>query len=198
MRGEQICGLILYFSFYSVFYAKFFLQKRRHVKTLQVIVGDKPRRTVIVELTLIVLLIANATIQFVSIVWAEKFPVLFTSDAVRNWTRWLGVFGAVKGIILLTVAMVTLRDSWKGGIDYRQKAKLVTTGIYRLSRNPGFLGFDLFFVGLFLQFPTLLTLIGGGLLIVLLHLQILEEEKYLAKSVGEVYWAYKKRTRRYF
>lgn len=198
MRCEQVSGLILYFSFYSAFYAKFFLQQRRHVKTIQVITGDKPRRTAIVELALMTLLITNAAVQFASIVWDEKFPVLFASDLADGWIHWLGVLGAVKGIILLIVAMVTLRDSWKGGIDYRQKVELVTKGIYRYSRNPGFLGFDLFFIGLFLQFPNLWTLIGVVVLVLLLHLQILEEEKFLMTTGGEAYLAYRKRTRRYF
>ena len=35
------------------------------------------------------------------------------------------------GIIVLVVAMVTLGDSWRGGIDYNQKTALITTGIYK-------------------------------------------------------------------
>ena len=40
-----------------------------------------------------------------------------------------------------------MKDSWQAGIPDKDKTELVTTGIYRFSRNPAFLGFDLMYVG---------------------------------------------------
>jgi len=194
MSTYQTIGLILYFSFYTIFYVKLFLQKRRHIKTIQIIRGQKPKRTAVVELLLIVTLFSTALIQFVSIVWVQKIMVMIQSD----WVRSGGIPIAAAGIIVLVVSMATMRDSWKGGIDYNQRTKLVTTGIYQYSRNPGFTGFDLFYAGLFLLFPNLFNLIFSGLLMIMLHLQILEEEKYLTIAFGQVYADYKKKTRRYF
>ena len=51
-----------------------------------------------------------------------------------------------------------MKDSWQAGIPDKDKTELVTTGIYRFSRNPAFLGFDLMYVGALLLYGNLLTL----------------------------------------
>ena len=44
-----------------------------------------------------------------------------------------------------------MRDSWRAGIFETDKTKLVTEGIYQISRNPAFLGFDLLIIGTLLE-----------------------------------------------
>lgn len=194
MKIYQTIGLVLYFSFYSIFYIKLFVQKRRHIKTIQLFHGQKPKRTAMIEVILMTILFSTAFVQFISIVWVNKIPIIVQYD----WIRSGGILLAVVGIVVLAVAMATMRDSWKGGIDYNQKTELITTGIYKYSRNPGFTGFDLFFSGLALMFPNRLNLTFSIALIIILHFQILEEEKFLAQAFGQVYLDYKMKTRRYF
>ncbi len=43
-----------------------------------------------------------------------------------------------------------MKDSWRAGIPDSDKTELVTTGIYKYSRNPAFLGFDLQYMGVLL------------------------------------------------
>lgn len=84
--------------------------------------------------------------------------------------------------VLLSV--LCMKDSWRAGIPDKDKTELVTTGIYRFSRNPAFLGFDLMYVGVLLLYGNLLTLGFSVFAIVMLHLQILQEERYLVNTFG--------------
>lgn len=74
---------------------------------------------------------------------------------------------------------------------------MVTTGIYQYSRNPAFLGFDLMYIGVLLMYGNLLTLVFSAFAMVMLHLQILQEERYLTDTFGAAYTAYKSRVFRY-
>ena len=90
-----------------------------------------------------------------------------------------------------------MRDSWRAGIPERDSTKLVTTGIYAYSRNPAFLGFDLQYIGVLLLYCNALTLAFTAFAIIMLHLQILQEERYMAATFGEEYAAYRRAVRRY-
>ena len=79
----------------------------------------------------------------------------------------------------------------------KDKTELVTTGIYRFSRNPAFLGFDLMYVGVLLLYGNLLTLSFSVFAIVMLHLQILQEERYLVNTFGAPYQEYCRHVFRY-
>ena len=73
----------------------------------------------------------------------------------------------------------------------------MTGGIYAFSRNPAFLGFDLQYIGLLLMFFNPLTALTTAFAVVMLHLQILQEEKYMAATFGEAYLCHKRRVLRY-
>ena len=90
-----------------------------------------------------------------------------------------------------------MKDSWRAGIPDRDKTKLVTDGIYRYSRNPAFLGFDLQYIGILLMYFNLLTFIFTIFAATMLHLQILQEEQYLTATFGAEYQAYQRRVFRY-
>ena len=74
----------------------------------------------------------------------------------------------------------------------------MTEGILRFSRNPAFLGFDLFYMGIALMLPSLLMFTVVIVALLIFHLQILEEEKFLTTVFGDNYLTYKQKVRRYF
>jgi len=116
----------------------------------------------------------------------------------NEFVRYGGILISILGVALLITAMVTLQDSWRGGIDYDQNTELVTAGVYKYSRNPGFFGFSLFYIGMSLLFSNALNVIFSGTMLLILHLQILEEEKFLTIAFGKQYLDYTKKTKRYF
>ena len=90
-----------------------------------------------------------------------------------------------------------MKDSWRAGIPDADRTVLVTGGIYAYSRNPAFLGFDLMYIGVLLMYCNLLTGMFTVFAIAMLHLQILQEERYLAAAFGEEYRAYRRQVLRY-
>ena len=166
------------------------LQRRKGVKTDQIGKGSKPRKVLLIEILMKIATYAVVTVEVVSIIWN-----------FRMWESsltWIGIFVAFLGVLVFIVAMVTMRDSWRAGIPEKDKTELITKGIYRISRNPAFLGFDLMYVGLLIVFFNFVHLALVLYAVIMLHLQILQEENFLTATFGEKYTEYKKRTGRYF
>jgi len=126
------------------------------------------------------------------------FPYPFTLIIFRTLpTQWLGVILTLIGFAMFVAAMLALGASWRLGIDEASPGELVTGGIYAFSRNPIYLFFDLYFIGAFLINGTLTFLLFAVAVIALLHYQILEEERFLARHFGPAYAAYQARVARY-
>jgi protein-S-isoprenylcysteine O-methyltransferase Ste14 len=89
-----------------------------------------------------------------------------------------------------------MKNSWRIGIDTVTKTELVTTGLFRISRNPIFFGMIISLFGLFLTTPNALT--GLFLIIgyVLIQIQIRLEEDFLTEQHGKKYSEYKQKVRR--
>ncbi|WNS42576.1 isoprenylcysteine carboxylmethyltransferase family protein [Paenibacillus sp. MMS20-IR301] len=101
------------------------------------------------------------------------------------------------GCAVFILAMKAMRTSWRVGIDKSTATKLITRGIYKVSRNAAFVGFDLMFAGLYLMYPSFLTLIIAVFNILAIHLLILQEEKHLRETFGKAYSDYCRKTPRY-
>ncbi len=101
--------------------------------------------------------------------------------------------GFISGIL----ALIAMRNSWRVGIKYDQKTDLITTGIYRISRNPYFLSYDILILGYILIFPSIILFVLYLILVFIFHNMILEEEKYLKSVHGNNYFDYQKKVNRY-
>ncbi|MBK7212404.1 MAG: isoprenylcysteine carboxylmethyltransferase family protein [Bacteroidales bacterium] len=111
--------------------------------------------------------------------------------------RFAGYAFVLAGFILGILALIAMRNSWRVGIRYDQKTDLVISGIYRFSRNPYFLSYNLLIFGYILIFPSPILAILWILLAITFHRMILEEEAYLESVHGEEFLKYKKRVNRY-
>jgi protein-S-isoprenylcysteine O-methyltransferase Ste14 len=109
-------------------------------------------------------------------------------------------FGAVlltAGVVLLVVATLDLGASWRVGIEERARPGLVTTGLYRYSRNPIFLAMLVTLVGYVLLLPTRLSLALLAAASLGIRLQIGAEEAYLSHAYGDAYRIYARRVGRF-
>jgi len=190
MNMLQIFAIIILLIFYGVSMIKLIAQRRKGIQTIQLGIGSKDKKTLLVEKLLKFAFILIALIELASI-------LLNTNSFFPGNIRIVGLALTFTGTLVFIIAMLTMRDSWRAGIPAKDKTEIVTSGIYSISRNPAFFGFDLTYIGFYLAFDNLLLLVATLFVITIIHLQILEEEKFLTYRFGEKYLEYKKRVGRY-
>lgn len=189
----QLAGLLIVLSFYGSYFAKQRLQRTLGISTDRLGRGNKPKKTLVIEVSLKITTFSMAGVQLGSIVMDTRWISFISSNALR----YTGIAAALAGTMIFIAAMATMKNSWRAGVDAAQKTELVTDGLYRFSRNPAFLGFDLFYLGITLAFCNPVSLLFFVLCTALLHLQIVEEEKFLISAFGAEYVKYRKNTGRY-
>jgi protein-S-isoprenylcysteine O-methyltransferase Ste14 len=110
---------------------------------------------------------------------------------------WMGIASCTFGLTLMLWSLTSFGKSFRVGIDNDRPDKLITTGIFTVSRNPIYVAFAFVLLGEFLIFPNwiLLAYVAGGFW--LFHRQVLLEENALKKIYGEEYAHYCQRVRRY-
>lgn len=94
-------------------------------------------------------------------------------------------------ILFFLLATITMKDSWRVGIPL-EKINIITDGIYKWSRNPAFVGFDLLYISNTLLYYNIPLLFNSIFAIVMLHMQILQKEKFMLKTFDNEYKNYKK------
>jgi protein-S-isoprenylcysteine O-methyltransferase Ste14 len=103
----------------------------------------------------------------------------------------------IISLILVWFAQSQMANSWRIGIDKKNKTKLVTKGLFSISRNPIFLGIMLANIGLFLIIPNAFTLLIISLSTISINTQIRLEEDFLKLEFGNDYLKYSKKVRRW-
>lgn len=109
--------------------------------------------------------------------------------------------GVLVGLFGIAVLRLTMRAHISSGNDphpHTPTASLITTGLYRFSRNPGYLAFALMQTGIALAAGSVWALASVIVSLLLAHyLAVLPEEAYMERKFGEQYREYKKRVRRW-
>lgn len=125
--------------------------------------------------------------------------VLLPRPTLPGAVRWpLGVASTILGGILATAFFRAFVRAGTPVSPYSPSTVLVTDGPYRISRNPGYLGMTLGYIGTALlagaawplaMLPFVLLIVDRGV--------IAREERYLGRRFGRTYCDYKRRTRRW-
>jgi len=174
--------------FYGIYFAKMLAQKRRGIQTRQI--GRRKEKSIhTVEVLMGIATLCTPAAQLLSIV--------FGWSCLPANARFTGFLIAMIGDAIFFGSVLCMKDSWRAGIPEKDKTELVTNGIYQYSRNPAFFGFDLQYIGVFLLYCNPLTALCSAFSIIMLHLQILQEERYLSREFGTPYVEYKSRVFRY-
>lgn len=185
----QLISSVLLLVFYGCYFGKMFCQKRQGIQTDQMGKG-KTGFVKFVEVTMRITTFLVAAAELFSIfTGAGHGPVVF---------RVIGAVLGMAGTMAFIVSVRTMGDSWRAGVSQNDRTELVTDGIYQISRNPAFLGFDLLYLGILLMFFNWLLCLLTAFAIVMLHLQIVNvEEEALLAAFGDEYLQYKRRVCRY-
>jgi protein-S-isoprenylcysteine O-methyltransferase Ste14 len=129
---------------------------------------------------------------------AFDFPSVSTQQFFHSkLISWVGVFFCLVGLSLLLWSLVSFGQSFRVGIDVDRPDKLITTGVFALSRNPIYVAFAVIMIGQFLIFPNWILLIYIGAGTWLFHRQVLREEQFLRSHYGPEFLDYCKRVKRY-
>lgn len=127
---------------------------------------------------------------------ADRFghlPRLGLQPAVRDV---FGIVFVVAGFALSFAGAGLFMRRGTAIIPYKPASTLVTTGIYRWTRNPMYLGMALIYVGVAALFDSLAALVLLPLVLATVQTQVIaREEAYLERAFGADYVAYKKRVR---
>lgn len=110
---------------------------------------------------------------------------------------WAGVTACFGGLGLVLLSLVAFGKSFRVGIGVDHPDKLVTSGVFAISRNPIYVGFALVLLGELLVFPSWIPLIYLVAAVWLFHRQVLREEAFMAEHYGREYAGYAGRVRRY-
>lgn len=183
-----VLALAVLAIFYGIYFAKMLIQRSHGIKTHQI--GRRKEKTLhTIEILMSIATFGAPITQLVSVALGWNY--------MPSGARFTGFCTGMLGDLIFLISVICMKDSWRAGIPDKDKTELVTTGIYKFSRNPAFLGFDFMYLGVLLMYFNPLTAVFSLFAIVMLHLQILQEEKFLTATFGEQYTEYKKHVFRY-
>lgn len=115
----------------------------------------------------------------------------------RQWIKLAGVILLLASLAWTILAQAQMGNSWRIGIDTEHRTELVRSGVFRISRNPIFVGMMLTLLGLFLVIPNVVTLVTLLVGVILIGIQVRLEEEYLTKTHGNEYIEYRHSVRRW-
>ena len=112
--------------------------------------------------------------------------------------RLAGLAIIAGGVAIALWAEIAFLRAGTATLPIYPSSTIVSSGIYRFSRNPMYLGMSLFTAGLVLAFNSAWYLATLACAIVAVtRLAIVPEEKYLERKFGQSYLGYKTRVRRW-
>lgn len=187
--GFQVTAILLILIFYGCYFGKMLSQRKKGIQTDQMGKG-KEGFAKHIEITM--------KIAALIVPLAEAVSICFNTSVLPVWMRYAGAATALAGDAVFICSVLTMRDSWRAGVSGTDKTELVTDGIYQISRNPAFLGFDLVYIGILMMFFNWILFAASVFAVLMFHMQIINvEEDFLLAAFGEEYLTYRKRVNRY-
>ncbi|MGB3302181.1 methyltransferase family protein [Gordonia sp. (in: high G+C Gram-positive bacteria)] len=115
-----------------------------------------------------------------------------------GWYRWVGIALIVAGAAMVLAAVAAFRSHHTTIIPHRPVSQMVTTGVYRLSRNPMYTGIAIIYLGIVGVTPSWWPLVTLPFaLLAVRFLVIRPEETYLSLRAPAEFEAYSSRVRRW-
>ena len=125
----------------------------------------------------------------------RRFHVPFLPHGVTRVLGWPLVGGGLALAAWLVRAMCGADTTLR--ID-KPVSSLVQNGPFRYSRNPGYLSLTMIYAGIAILRNALWAILFLPLLLLVTQRELIErEERYLQRTFGEKYLAYKRRVRRW-
>ena len=142
--------------------------------------------------------------------YASKYSViaLWGAMVARNWgislsfaevprfLQIIALFFWISGFVLLSIVRFKMGDSFRLGTP-REDTRLKTDGLFRLSRNPMYVGMYATMAASALYTLNPLIILLAVFVVAVHHKIVLMEEKHLQMVFGREYLDYRNRVRQY-
>jgi protein-S-isoprenylcysteine O-methyltransferase Ste14 len=124
---------------------------------------------------------------------------LLPGSSVPDAVQWiLGGVLLVAGVALLGSFNTAFHRKGTAVEPWKPTTAIVTTGPYRLTRNPAYLGMALVYIGIALLADALWVLAPLPVVLLIIDRAVIaREERYLERKFGHEYLDYKGRARRW-
>ena len=131
------------------------------------------------------------------VVWALLLQVLISSNLNQiQLPGWAAVILLGFATFFIAASTINLGKSTRLGLP-EGRTELKMDGLYKISRNPMYLGFNMLTMSGMLMVNHLAVYILGLYSMIIYHWVILGEERFLEQRFPDQYQAYKKKVRRY-
>lgn len=148
-----------------------------------------------------VLKVSLATWLFIGLVYAfapGMKPWLAPIDYLETGAVYqAGVFIAAVAIVWISIAQAQMSASFRMGVDPSERTALVHRGLFRISRNPIYVGLLAGVGGFFLTAPNVLSFGAAVAALIGISVQVRLEEEYLLSKHGAAYREYQATVRRW-
>lgn len=185
----KLFSIICMSAFYIIYLYKLVSLNKKNIKTNQAGKGNKGKKVIVTEKVM--------SFSNLLVILAMLLSIIFLNPNNNTIIIVVSFLCGFLSILFFLLATITMKDSWRVGIPL-EKTNIITNGIYKWSRNPAFVGFDLLYISITLLYFNIPLLLSSIFAIVMLHVQILQEEKFMLKTFGDEYKNYKNKTLRYF
>ncbi len=144
------------------------------------------------------------TIYILTSTLGSRYPVIdpFTHINGHLWVALAGGSPAVWVLVMLVsnVAMfgglIIMGRAWKQ--IHKASGKLVTSGLYSRVRHPQYFALFLITVGMFIQWPTIITAAMWPVLMFMYYRLARREEKEMETNFGDQYATYRRQVPMFF
>ena len=140
--------------------------------------------------------LSRLTVAAVWVLYIAHFAITLAAAATSRWPVPVNLASArIAGILLLGGGIVSFRSFRRmSGLDI---STLVTTGVYRWSRNPQNVGWAFFLAGIAVAGRSAFALLIAVLFWVTFQVYVTAEEEFLERAFGEAYREYRASSHRY-
>jgi len=191
MGIQGILSICLFISFVVMVLIRASIMRRRGIRVIVFGQTDKS------DFILVPLVFAIAYTALANTFGLPIWSALIQPFWSNSMPGWLGLIMCVTANIGFALTLAAFGDSFRVGIDEEKPDKLITSGMFAISRNPIYVCFLIFITGLFLIHRNIVIAVAASLFALAIHRQIIREEVFLASHYGAEYEEYCKNVRRY-
>lgn len=191
MSIQEVLSLCLFVLFVITVLIRAAILRKRGIQAI--VFGKTDKSDFIIIPVVAVVVYAVLASMFELPIW----EVLIRPFGGNLISGWMGIALCSVALVGFILSMYNFGDSFRVGIDEHTPNMLITSGVFAFSRNPIYVCFLIFVAGLFLIHRNIVIAVATLFFALIIHRQILREERFLKAHYGEEYAAYCKKVRRY-